>query len=448
MTDSVQLLRNDALALFNAGVSAANPGLAVTHHLLADGHTIEILLNDGSTRKKNWSKIELIAFGKAACSMAEAAQKIIPTDLLKTPGIAVTNYENIRPIKHIQVIGAGHPYPDESGLKAAKMIAQRAARAQADELLLVLLSGGGSALLPSPAASISLSDKMLTTQLLLESGADIHEINCIRKHLSELKGGGLAKTAYPADVHTLVLSDVPGDDLSVIASGPTVADESTFQNAISILQGKNIWYKVPDSIRTHLQQGAEGNIPETPKRNAPFFQNVQHSLVGSNKISLSAVSRAAQEKGYQINKLKQPLTGEARVQAENLAKKAKILQDKGIEKNTALLAGGETTVTVSGTGKGGRNQEMALAFALAAEKFNLNENWVFLSGGTDGKDGITDAAGGIVDSFSISRMQNAAELLDNNDSYHALEQSHDLLITGSTGTNVADLQILLLQPNT
>ncbi len=448
MTDSVQLLRNDALALFNAGVSAANPGLAVTHHLLADGHTIEILLNDGSTRKKNWSKIELIAFGKAACSMAEAAQKIIPTDLLKTPGIAVTNYENIRPIKHIQVIGASHPYPDESGLKAAKMIAQRAARAQADELLLVLLSGGGSALLPSPAASISLSDKMLTTQLLLESGADIHEINCIRKHLSELKGGGLAKTAYPADVHTLVLSDVPGDDLSVIASGPTVADESTFQNAISILQGKNIWYKVPDSIRTHLQQGAEGNIPETPKRNAPFFQNVQHSLVGSNKISLSAVSRAAQEKGYQINKLKQPLTGEARVQAENLAKKAKILQDKGIEKNTALLAGGETTVTVSGTGKGGRNQEMALAFALAAEKFNLNENWVFLSGGTDGKDGITDAAGGIVDSFSISRMQNAAELLDNNDSYHALEQSHDLLITGSTGTNVADLQILLLQPNT
>ena len=448
MTDSVQLLRNDALALFNAGVSAANPGLAVTHHLLADGHTIEILLNDGSTRKKNWSKIELIAFGKAACSMAEAAQKIIPTDLLKTPGIAVTNYENIRPIKHIQVIGASHPYPDESGLKAAKMIAQRAARAQADELLLVLLSGGGSALLPSPAASISLSDKMLTTQLLLESGADIHEINCIRKHLSELKGGGLAKTAYPADVHTLVLSDVPGDDLSVIASGPTVADESTFQNAISILQGKNIWYKVPDSIRTHLQQGAEGNIPETPKRNAPFFQNVQHSLVGSNKISLSAVSRAAQEKGYQINKLKQPLTGEARVQAENLAKKAKILQDKGIEKNTALLAGGETTVTVSGTGKGGRNQEMALAFALAAEKFNLNENWVFLSGGTDGKDGITNAAGGIVDSFSISRMQNAAELLDNNDSYHALEQSHDLLITGSTGTNVADLQILLLQPNT
>ncbi len=448
MTDSVQLLRNDALALFNAGVSAANPGLAVTHHLLADGHTLEILLNDGSTRKKNWSKIELIAFGKAACSMAEAAQKIIPTDLLKTPGIAVTNYENIRPIKHIQVIGADHPYPDESGLKAAKMIAQRAARAQADELLLVLLSGGGSALLPSPAASISLSDKMLTTQLLLESGADIHEINCIRKHLSELKGGGLAKTAYPADVHTLVLSDVPGDDLSVIASGPTVADESTFQNAISILQGKNIWYKVPDSIRTHLQQGAEGNIPETPKRNAPFFQNVQHSLVGSNKISLSAVSRAAQEKGYQINKLKQPLTGEARVQAENLAKKAKILQDKGIEKNTALLAGGETTVTVSGTGKGGRNQEMALAFALAAEKFNLNENWVFLSGGTDGKDGITDAAGGIVDSFSISRMQNAAELLDNNDSYHALEQSHDLLITGSTGTNVADLQILLLQPNT
>ncbi len=447
MTKSVQILRDDALALFNSGVFAANPSLAVKQHLLTDNHTIEILLDDGSTRKKNWTKIELIAFGKAACAMAEAAQKIIPADLLKTPGIAVTNYENIRPIKHIQVIGAGHPYPDESGLKAAKMIAQRAANAQTDELLLVLLSGGGSALLPSPVAPILLADKMQVTQLLLESGADIHEINCVRKHLSMLKGGGLAKIAFPADIHTLILSDVPDDNLSVIASGPTVADNTTFQNTISILQGKNIWYKVPDSIRTHLQQGAEGQIPETPKKNAPFFQNVQHSLVGSNQISLSAASRAAQEKGYQTIMREQPLTGEARVQAENLVKQAKTLQDKGIAKNTAMLAGGETVVTVSGDGKGGRNQEMALAFALAAEKFNL-KNWVFLSGGTDGKDGITKAAGGIVDPSSVKRIQNAAELLDNNDSYHALEQSHDLLITGSTGTNVADLQILLLQPNT
>lgn len=439
-------LRRQALSIFQAGVAAADPLHAVKHYLKAGDQHLEILLNNGGLRMGRWSKIHLIAFGKAACAMAKAAQEIIPAGLLADTGIAVTNYENVTELDSIEVIGAGHPLPDEAGLNAARRIAERASRARQDELVLVLVSGGGSALIPYPVDPVSLQEKIETTRLLLACGATINEINCVRKHLSRLKGGGLARLVQPADVHALILSDVLGDDLSVIASGPTVPDNTTYADAFALLKTKGIWDKTPVSVRTHLEQGALGKLPETPKANDAAFNNAAHTLIGGNALSVAAMLNAAQSLGYETQVYSDHLCGESTEEAEKLAGYA-----KHIDKPLAVLAGGETTVTLKGRGRGGRNQELALAFALAAEKHGLTGQWVFLSGGTDGRDGPTDAAGGLVDPNTLRRMRDAgcnpqARLADN-DSYNALKNSQDLLITGATGTNVADLQVLLIHPH-
>lgn len=442
--------RQNALRIFQAGVAAADPYKAVQRCLVVSGHQIEILLNDESLQNRtgNWSKVHLIAFGKAACAMAKAAQDIIPPHLLADKGIAVTNYENVTAIDNVDVIGASHPLPDEAGFKAAQLIAERAGIAQKGELVLVLVSGGGSALIPYPVDSITLQEKIATTELLLSCGATINQINCVRKHLSKLKGGGLARLAAPADCHALILSDVLGDDLSAIASGPTVPDATTYSEAIEVFKSKAIWNQIPAAVQHHLEQGRQGQFPETPKPEDDIFKNTSHTLIGSNAISINAALKTARQSGYETQTYSNHLCGEAREAAEQLVFNVKQLLDNGINKPLALLAGGETTVTLKGRGKGGRNQEMALAFALAAQQHGLNGNWTFLSGGTDGIDGPTDAAGGLVDRGTIQRIMNAglnpAELLNNNDSYNALKSSQDLLITGATGTNVADLQVLLL----
>jgi len=429
------LLRRDALSIFKAGIAAADPYQAVKHYLTPR------LLGDHS-------KVHLIAFGKAACAMAQAAQEIIPAGMLAGRGIAVTNYENVTSVDNVDVIGASHPLPDEAGLNAAKTIADHVHNAKENELVLVLVSGGGSALIPYPAGQITLQEKIATTDLLLACGATINQINCVRKHLSLLKGGGLARMAMPADLHALILSDVLGDDLSSIASGPTVADGTTYADAIEILKAKGIWDQVPVSVRQHLEQGKLGHIAETPKPGDDIFKNTRHTLVGSNTISVNAMLEAARKLGYETELYSEHLSGEARTVGTTLV--AQCIERRLKNKPIALLAGGETTVTLKGNGRGGRNQEMALAFALAAEQRGLTGNWTFLSGGTDGRDGPTDAAGGIVDNSSIKRMTQAGinplQLLENNDSYTALKESDDLVNTGATGTNVADLQILLIQP--
>lgn len=419
-------LKQHAVEIFQAGVEAADSYLAVKHCL-----DLNVLLG----------KIHVIAFGKAACAMAQAAVELIPSPQLQT-AIAVTNYENVVAVDKVEVLGAGHPLPDNNGFHAAQRVARIVEQATIDETVLVLISGGGSALLPYPVDSISLEEKIATTDLLLASGATINEINCVRKHLSRLKGGGLAKLAYPAKVHALILSDVLGDDLSTIASGATVPDSTTYTDAIAVL--KPVWARVPESIRLHLTQGAQGLIAETPKADNAIFEHCRHVLCGSNAISLTAAQLAAEQLGYETQIYSEQLCGIARKEAEQLAYSIQSVRTIKL----AILAGGETTVNVTGTGKGGRNQEFALAFALAAEKVGL-KNWTLLSGGTDGRDGPTDAAGGVVDSNSLTRMRKAgidpAQYLDNNDAYHALlTSSNDLLITGATGTNVADLQILLL----
>ena len=394
------LTRKNALSIFQAGVAAADPYQAVKSCLLANDQQLEILLNlDDKAQKRTgkWSKVHLIAFGKAACGMAKAAQEIIPSQLLADFGIAVTNYENVTAIDNIEVIGASHPLPDEAGLYAAKKCAERISRAQKGELVLVLVSGGGSALIPYPVDSISLQEKIATTDLLLASGATINQINCVRKHLSQLKGGGLARLAIPADLHALILSDVLGDDLSAIASGPTVPDPSTYDDAIAVFTAKGIWNNVPAPVQQYLEQGKLGQAPETPKPGDKAFENATYTLIGSNAISVNATLKAAQNLGYEAQLYNAHLCGEARNAAEKWVRYAKHVIDNGIDKPLALIAGGETTVTLKGNGRGGRNQEMALAFAIAAQQHDLTGQWTFLSGGTDGRDGPTDAAGGIVD---------------------------------------------------
>jgi hydroxypyruvate reductase len=442
-------LKQHALQIFQAGVDAADPYQAVKNSLnlaeLAEG------------------KIHLISFGKAACAMAQAAVELIPAQRLAGAGIAVTNYENVRTVANVEVLGAGHPLPNTDGFFAAQKIAERVSQAQADDTLLVLISGGGSALLPYPVDGISLEEKIATTDLLLACGATINEINCVRKHLSQLKGGGLARLAAPAKVHALILSDVLGDDLSTIASGTTVPDTSTYAESIAVLQNKGVWERVPKSVQQHLETGAQGLIAETPKADDAVFKQSSYVLCASNTVSLKAAQQIAEQMGYHTQIYSEQLCGIAKEEAEQLAiyaaKKlivptlqrgnAAVDAPASSIKPIALLAGGETTVNLKGNGKGGRNQEFALAFAIAAKKHGL-KNWTLVSGGTDGRDGPTDAAGGIVDDYSLQNMINAglnpAEYLDNNDAYHALKCSNDLLITGATGTNVADLQILLLHP--
>ncbi len=453
LNQKTSTLRKQALDIFEAGVIAANPYMAVKQFLHIEKGQLKLTLkldDENFFRSKHWSKIHLIAFGKAACAMAKAALEIIPNNLLADDGIVVSNYNNISPISKVEVMGAGHPLPDESGLLAAKKCADIASHAKQNELVLVLISGGGSALIPYPVNTLSLEDKISTTNLLLACGATIHEINCIRKHLSQLKGGGLAKLSAPADLHAIILSDVLDNDLSVIASGPTVADNTTFNEAINIFNQYGLWDKVPDSVKEHLDQGQKKLTPETPKTTDPIFNNTTHVLIGSNSISLDASAKTATKLGYSTLVYNKQLCGEAKYVAEDWVKYAKSLCTKDFDTPIALLAGGETTVTLKGDGKGGRNQELSLAFAIAAEKYDLNGDWVFLSGGTDGQDGPTDAAGGLIDKNSLKRMifanHDPERLLNNNDSYTALKSSNDLLMTGATGTNVADLQILLIHP--
>lgn len=452
LSAEISTLRADAEHIFRAGVAAADPYRAVKRCLSTDGRSVEILLdpNDGSDKRNGrWRRIHPIAFGKAACAMAKAVQETLPETLLATPGLVVTNYGNDIAVADFEVLTASHPLPDQAGLAAARRVAERARAASVGDLVLVLVSGGGSALIPYPAPPLTLAEKIATTQLLLSCGATINQINCVRKHLSLLKGGGLARLAAPASVHALILSDVLGDDLSAIASGPTVADSTTFAEAIEVLRAQHVWDRVPAATRQRLVLGAQGQIDETPKPDDELFQHTGHTLVGSNSISVSAIVDAARSAGYQAEIYSERLCGEARTEAETWVTYAKQCLHDNPARPLALLAGGETTVTLQGQGSGGRNQEMALAFALAAEAQGLSGHWVFLSGGTDGRDGPTDAAGGRVDPNSLQRMRGAGidpiSSLHANDSYPALASSQDLLKTGATGTNVADLQILLIQ---
>ncbi|MCK5352114.1 glycerate kinase, partial [bacterium] len=363
-------------------------------------------------------------------------------------GLVVVKYGHVAPVERIEILEGGHPVPDESGLGGACRIADLLDDAGEGDLVICLLSGGGSALIPSPEPPVTLWDKQVTTDLLLKSGAEIGEINCVRKHLSRLKGGGLARLAFPARVLSLILSDVVADPLDVIASGPTVGDPTTFGDALAVLDRFGLAGRVPEAVLTRITQGAEGKHPETPKPGDPELKDVMNLLVGTNAIAVEAAAKKAEELGYNTTVLSTIITGETRDAAESHAEVAREIaqQDPPAARPACVLSGGETTVTIKGEGKGGRNQEFALASAIGIDGLPCT---VILSGGTDGTDGPTEAAGAMADGTTVSRARDAgldpAAFLENNDSYHFFRKLGDLLITGPTLTNVMDLRIIIVR---
>lgn len=434
---AIESLRAHAEQIFRAGVVAADPVLAVRTALKDD---------DLARRVGAAKKVRVVAIGKAACKMASAAGDHLDAVGVSWDGIIVVNRENRADVDGFRVLATGHPLPDADGVAAATEVASFVGGPGDVDVDVVLISGGGSAILPAPAEGLTLADKLATTDLLLACGATIQEINTVRKHVSYLKGGGLARSSNAAHIETLILSDVIGDDLSTIASGPTVGDPTTFDDVREILERRGILERVSEPVRARIDAGCRGEIDETPKPGDAIFDRVSHRLVGSNGKSLEAAAAESRRLGYRVEIVSRELVGEAREVAEDLARQ---LEKNKLEARVALLAGGETTVTLTGDGRGGRNQEMALAFARASCSLADARAWAFSSAGTDGIDGPTDAAGAVVDEGTVRRgvalTLDVDEYLARNDSYTFLEASGDLLITGATGTNVADLQVLLVE---
>lgn len=438
-------MRTDAEGIFRAGIAAAAPGDAVHRHCRRQGNTLQAGgrfydLND-------FNRIVVVGAGKASAAMAQAMEELLG-DRIRS-GLVCVKYGHAVPLKHVAVIEAGHPLPDNNGLEAARRILEMVDHAGRRDLVIVLLSGGGSALLPLPHGDISLADKQAVSDLLIGCGATIHEINTLRKHVSDIKGGRLAQAAAPATVLTLIISDVVGDDLDVIASGPTVPDRSTFQECMDIVSRHRLKDRLPKTVWAHLRAGAAGKIPDTPKAITHAWNHVHNLMVANNFAALTAAAREARARGYHPLILSSSMEGETRTVAHVHVAIAREIAASGhpVRPPACLLSGGETTVTLKGSGKGGRNQEFVLAAA-----FDIRENdpIVVLSGGTDGTDGPTDAAGAIADGGTLVQAHcdgmNAMEFLNNNDAYTFFSTLGDLLITGPTRTNVMDLHIVLIRP--
>jgi glycerate 2-kinase len=362
--------------------------------------------------------------------------------------LVIVKYDHLAPVEKIRVLEAGHPTPDENGWRGTQALTAMAAKLDRQDLVLFLLSGGGSALLPMPVEGITLAEKMATTDLLLRSGASIQEINTIRKHLSQVKGGQLARLSYPATLISLILSDVVGDPLDVIASGPTVGDPTTFQDCLEVINRYNLKEKFPASVRSHLDAGLAGEIAETPKPDDPIFSQISNVLVGTNMQALEAAAKEAEKLGYNSLILSSRIEGDTAEAARFHAAIAREIVSNGhpLQPPACLISGGETTVVVRGRGKGGRNQQFALEAAL---ELDGTQGVCLLSGGTDGTDGPTDAAGAVVDGATVTRALakglNPRQFLQENDSYHLFQHLDDLLITGPTNTNVMDLRVIVVQ---
>jgi len=436
-------LREDARDIFAAGLRSVDAGNVIKRHVALSEHQIKV--GEHLYDLREFGRVLVVGCGKAAASMAAALQDIFGARI--SGGAVVVKYGHGIHLEKIRVIEAGHPIPDQAGVAAAHQISEIVQSATQNDLILLVVSGGGSALMPLPAEGLSLEDKQRTTEILLASGATIHEVNALRKHLSRLKGGRLAELAYPATVIGLILSDVVGDNLDVIASGPTVPDESTYHDCFEIIERCQLSDKLPGSVMRVLASGVRGERAETPKSTNPIFHRVQNLIVGNNSLALAAAQQRAIALGYHARIISRSVYGESRIVAREYAMLGKdTLLDKNFANRPAcLIAGGETTVTVLGDGLGGRNQEFALAAALEIDGV---DQIVILSAGTDGSDGPTDAAGAIVDGDTVRRGIAkgivAHDFLARNDAYHFLRATDDLLKTGPTLTNVMDLHLILV----
>jgi len=438
--------------IFSAAVRRVEPGRLVAENL-RPGRVTDLAGPEASANDiifTNYSNIIIISFGKASFSMAESAASRLGSRALS--GVVVVPHGTARPLDGFQVIEAGHPVPDPGSLRAADAILTLAGQAGFGDMVLCLISGGGSALVEKPADGLELADLQQASRALLRCGAEIQEVNCIRKHLSAIKGGRLAQAVHPARLVGLVLSDVVGDPLDMIASGPTVPDPTTFSQALEIIKKYNVQGSLGRKPCQHLEAGAAGLRPETPKPGDPIFARVTHRIVGSAALATAAACTRARELGLRPHLLTSRLTGEAREVARSLAGLANDIARRAhaLVPPILVVAGGETTVTVRGRGRGGRNQELALAFldVIGDEAAPLRPISL-LSAGTDGIDGPTDAAGAVVTPDLWARIRREGldpkPSLAENDAYSFFDQAGGLLRTGPTGTNVGDLLLLLIE---
>lgn len=428
-------------AITRAALAAADPGAAVQRALRLEGDSLWVC---GRTYPlSQYDRILAVGAGKASAAMAAAAEQVLGARI--AGGWVNVKDGNVVPTRFVTIREAGHPLPDERSVNGSRQIASLVEQATNRDLILCLVSGGGSALMTLPADGITLADMAKLTHDLLRCGATINEMNTVRKHIEQLKGGQLARLASPAAVVSLILSDVIGSPLDVIASGPTSPDESSFADALAVLHKYDLTSAVPASVVTHLQRGAAGLLPETPKPGDAALQRVQNCVIASNEQAADAAVQQAKQLGFQTLFLSTFVEGEAREVARVLAGILREIDHSGrpLMRPACVVAGGETTVTIRGDGLGGRNQELALAAVLPLAGLS---NVALLSLGTDGSDGPTDAAGALTTGLTYSRATSMGldplAFLSNNDAYHFFESVGDLIKTGPTNTNVNDLVLL------
>ncbi len=446
---NLEQLRRDAEAIFLAAVRRVDPFDAVNRFVRRQGNSLFLGENEATADHldlEKFRRIFVVGGGKATAPMARALEEILGERI--TEGLINVKYGFAEPLERTGIVEADHPVPDNSGVEGTRRIMEILGRAEAEDLVFSLISGGGSALLPQPAGRIRLEEKQAVTRSLLECGASIDEINAVRKHISAAKGGQMARAAEPATTINLMLSDVVGDRMDVIASGPFVPDRSTFQGARWILERYDLLQTIPETIREYLRQGVEGKIPETPKAGDPAFDRVTNLIIGSNIQALLQAAEQAESLGYKPLILSSMIEGETRDVARVHAAIGREMLQTGrpIAPPACVISGGETTVTIRGKGRGGRNQEFGLAAAL--ELAGLPPRIVLLSGGTDGNDGPTDAAGAVVDPESAEKGRKAGldarAHLDDNDAYTYFSATGDLLMTGPTRTNVMDVRLIMV----
>jgi glycerate-2-kinase len=443
-TNASAKARQTVLTLVEEAISAVDPRNLIKNRVRVKGQTLQA--GDLSFDLSKFQRIVVAGAGKASGAMAEALEEQlgdrIEVGLVNVPKATARNFRTAR----IRLQEAGHPIPDEGGLEGAGEIAKLLEGLDERTLVIFLLSGGGSALLPLPQKGISLAEKKATTDLLLRCGATIEEINAVRKHISAVKGGRLAASVYPATLLTLILSDIVGDPIASIASGPTVPDPTTYSGAVEVLQRYGVWDNISPPVKECLEEGCEGKRPETPKPGDTRFQRVHNVVLGNNRVALNAADRKAASMGLRPLILSSFIEGEARHVGTVFAGLARetLVEEAQLSKYDAIIAGGETTVTVTGKGRGGRNQELVLSASL---RLRGMDGIALASVGTDGIDGLSEYAGAVVDGFTASRANerglNPLTYLANNDSHNFFSVLGDGILTGPTGTNVNDIVILV-----
>lgn len=452
---SASLLHDDALSIFQAGLGRVDPLPMMRRVLSLEGDVLTVRTEQENSAYdlSAYERVIVLGAGKAGARMCLGLEQLLGERIHS--GVVAVKEGHTEKLGRVTLVEASHPVPDERSVAAAKAVLEAAGRATARDLVIVLVSGGGSAILAAPASyparELTLADKQAVTKALLACGASIQEVNCVRKKLSRIKGGRLAQAIAPAACLTLILSDVIGDDLDAIASGLTVPDTTTCAEAVDIIERYGLTGRIPPLAAEILLEGAACLLPDTPKADDPAFAHARTVLIGTNLQALLAARAKAEELGYHSLILTSHLTGEAREMAHFFFGMAKDIQlnELPVKRPAAVIAGGETTVTLRGSGKGGRNQEMALAYLHDLERSPAHaQSAVFLAASTDGTDGPTDATGALASARVLARAKelglSAAASLADNDAYHFFEAVDSLIKTGPTNTNVCDIKVLLV----